>query len=364
MANPQDSKNWKQRLYEFFVNSMIFKVLVGSVAFLLTAILASAAVGAGWALAIGAVAALAAAVAPTIVKKVVERVRGRRREGDRANGVRDDDRKPGTMGRGNTPTKGVGKPVMGRGTELGNGGREEQGAGGGGGRQQPVSTGERCKTIFEAIEKRNIKEIQRLVGEGADVNKPNEERYTPLMLAAKLGYADVAETLIRLGAEVDIGVKSFFTENPTEYHIRGTALIIAAMEGQGQIVDLLIKNKANVNVCEGRNGYTPLIAAIEKGHVNVVRLLATAGANVNYLDRGDGETLLMKAVRRDNTEMVKVLLDSKADIRAETRNMGYRVGVLTFVQSKKMEDFLIEKGADTSVCTCIPQVHVTAGMSR
>jgi uncharacterized protein len=56
-----------------------------------------------------------------------------------------------------------------------------------------------------------------------------------------------------------------------------TALIVAAQNGNPEVVQALIDAKADVNA-KARNGDTPLSKASEKGHQQVVELLKKAGA--------------------------------------------------------------------------------------
>ena len=74
---------------------------------------------------------------------------------------------------------------------------------------------------------------------GADVNSPNQDNQTALMLASSIGSLQIAKLLIERGANVN-AVETF----------RGqTALMWAAAENHPDIVDLLLAHGAKTSNC-------------------------------------------------------------------------------------------------------------------
>lgn len=62
-----------------------------------------------------------------------------------------------------------------------------------------------------------------------------------------------------------------------------SALIVAAANKQGLIIQLLLKAGANVN-CRDKNMMTPLLFSINRGHMEAVRQLLTGGADRTVSD--------------------------------------------------------------------------------
>ncbi len=75
-----------------------------------------------------------------------------------------------------------------------------------------------------------------------------------------------------------------------------TALHIAALAGQEEVVRILIANGASVNV-QSVHGFSALYMAAQENHDTVVRLLLANGANQS-LATSDGFTPLAVALRK------------------------------------------------------------------
>ena len=59
-----------------------------------------------------------------------------------------------------------------------------------------------ARTIHNATENNNAEEILTLASHGGDLNERNKLSWTPLHAAAKNGYVEAAEALVRSGADV------------------------------------------------------------------------------------------------------------------------------------------------------------------
>ncbi|CAL1296829.1 unnamed protein product [Larinioides sclopetarius] len=94
-----------------------------------------------------------------------------------------------------------------------------------------------------------------------------------------------------------------------------TALHIASLAGQEEVVRVLVQAGANVN-SQSQNGFTPLYMAAQENHDSVVSFLLANGANQS-LATEDGFTPLAVALQQGHDKVVAVLLenDTKGRVR-------------------------------------------------
>jgi hypothetical protein len=100
------------------------------------------------------------------------------------------------------------------------------------------------------------------------LNDPERHRWRPLTIAAANGHYEVAEALLKRGAD----------PNVPNVHGR-TPLAFAARYGNQPLVQLLLNFGADPNFCEGFLFAPALEAAANAGDMRVVELLLEAGAN-------------------------------------------------------------------------------------
>ena len=105
--------------------------------------------------------------------------------------------------------------------------------------------------------------------EGADVNIPNNNGNTPLMIATRNGNTEIARMLIDRGADVNIPDNN-----------GNTPLTWASDRGNIQIVRMLIDRGANVNA-KNKWNITPLTWASDRGNIQIVRMLIGRGAIIS-----------------------------------------------------------------------------------
>lgn len=110
--------------------------------------------------------------------------------------------------------------------------------------------------------------------------------------------------LLKRGASVDNATKK-----------GNTALHIASLAGQEEVVKLLLEHNALVNA-QSQNGFSPLYMAAQENHDSVVKLLLANGANQS-LATEDGFTPLLVAMQQGHDKVVAVLLES--DTRGKVR---------------------------------------------
>ena len=131
--------------------------------------------------------------------------------------------------------------------------------------------------------------VERDEVEGSDVNWPPHCGLgrTPLLIACEKGHLELARLLIDRGADKE---KANNDKN----------------------TPLLLDRGANTEKANN-DGSTPLLLACDKGHLEVARLLLDRGADVEKAGE-DGGTLLLYGARFDgHLEVARLFLDHGAD---------------------------------------------------
>jgi ankyrin repeat protein len=186
-----------------------------------------------------------------------------------------------------------------------------------------------------------------LIRAGADLNKKDSWKKTPLQRAAEMGYTNVCEAILASGFPVDLGsairlgkreiAKQMIRDHPklatqveddADLWANTTPLGIAALEGDKEIVELLLKAGAPINaptLRPERGNMTPLCNAVWAGHYEVAEMLCKAGANCNVTG-GPDETLLDWALRHSNKEMIDLLVKYGAKRSGPERDKQHFLG--------------------------------------
>ncbi len=149
--------------------------------------------------------------------------------------------------------------------------------------------------LFEAAGRGDVAVVEKLLGEGVEVDQRARNAETPLIAAALAGETATAEILISHGADIMARNKGGLTP-----------LHAAAYSGSVEVARLLLDHGAGLEDRANVSGATPLLVAAEENRVVVVELLIARGADMSIPDR-DGFTALTQAWAKKQTEMVQLL---------------------------------------------------------
>ena len=227
------------------------------------------------------------------------------------------------------------------------------------------------QTALEAAAKQgHIEMVQFLLDNGADPNATDipefheiPETVVELLVQAGCEQASRYRTIGAAGctpealvAGVRAGSSSLVLQClasglPVDATVDGgaTALMIAAFEGQDEIVEILLQRGADVNAQDWQ-GYSPLMGASLHGHEGIVRLLMSVGAEVdNKNDRG--YTALMWAASGGHYKVVQDLLAGGAGVLKmnDDGKTPYTIAVSQW--QLEVARLLIDAGYDPSVET-------------
>lgn len=216
-----------------------------------------------------------------------------------------------------------------------------------------------------AIENHDKEMISLLIKKGADVNLINDGK-TPLDVAEDDEIITILkEHGAKTKAEVDKTKEEFINaclDNNVAYvknmleknkQLANTAkdehgmtvLIMASINGNKEIVELLISSGADVNMqCEAIQNENALICAAYSGHKEIVELLLANGATINAR-KSDGMDALMWASSRGYKDVAELLIDKGADVNSKDYE-GFSPLMLAAQEGHiHLVEFLINKGA-------------------
>jgi ankyrin repeat protein len=164
--------------------------------------------------------------------------------------------------------------------------------------------------IADAAQRGDRAAVQKLILQKVDVNSTQVDGATALHWAVYHQDAELADMLIRAGANVKAANRTGMTP-----------LAMASLYGNAGLIDRLIKAGADAKQ-KGPNGETMLMFAARNGNPQAVQVLLEAGAEVNARETIRGTTALMWAIEQKHPEAVKVLLAGGADHSAKSGGAG------------------------------------------
>ncbi len=157
----------------------------------------------------------------------------------------------------------------------------------------------RGKSLHPVVRDGKLEKKNKLLYMPAKLNEADEQGMTPLMIAAMHNRAGATRLLLEIG-------RPYIRINEATASYGTTALMIAAMNGYGEVITELIAKKADLNKTN-KYGLTALMLAARSGHSGVVQQLLKAGAN-----RDTRDSSYKTAADHAATEEIRQLLANPA----------------------------------------------------
>ena len=179
--------------------------------------------------------------------------------------------------------------------------------------------------------------VDVLVRSGGNVNARNfPMQETPLHLATRNGHRHIAQFLVQQGSQV----------NARNFPMQETPLHLAARNGHQLIAQVLIQQGSQVNARNVPSRETPLHLASRNGHQQVAEVLIRHGGQVNAENRPWQETPLHLASRNGHQEVVELLIQQGGDVNS--RNIPSQESPLHLVAKnghQSIAEFLVKQGS-------------------
>ena len=189
-------------------------------------------------------------------------------------------------------------------------------------------------TIHSAVSGGDVEAVKKFLSAGADVNA---KRYgwTPLCEAAINGHKEIAELLIKEGADVNaVAMDNVFSEQ--------TPLDAANKYNQGAVAILL--RKYGGKTCAEME---TLIDSAKKGDIEGIKQHLAAGGDVSFRNK-NGDTMLNYAAFLGHKEIVELLVENGAEVNAKGLAGWTPLHLAARNNNEQIVELLIAAGADVN----------------
>jgi len=190
--------------------------------------------------------------------------------------------------------------------------------------------------LYQAVEEGDLATVKSILKKNPKLlNTPNSEQLTPLNLACLKGEAEVAQALLEMGADMNIG-------DPDD----SRPIHCAAISGDTDTMDLLLEQGADINA-KDNNGNAPLLHAAQRKKFPMVEYLVEQGAEVDTQNNW-GMSALYYGARFNSKYCVSLLLDKGADIQIQNHELASPLHIAVACGHTKIVRMLVDYGADVN----------------
>jgi ankyrin repeat protein len=160
--------------------------------------------------------------------------------------------------------------------------------------------------LIAAVKRGDAGAVRAVLQQRPDVNESEPDGTTALHWAVHGDRVDLADALIRAGAQVN---------RANRYG--ATPVWLAATSGSARMLALLLEAGADAKA-PNADGETALMAAARSGSAAAVRTLIDRGADVNAKEHWRGQTALMWAAAEGHVAAIEALVGRGADVHARS----------------------------------------------
>jgi len=219
--------------------------------------------------------------------------------------------------------------------------------------------------FFDAVERGNVKSVERMLKKGVDINAKNESGRTAIHIAVISGNTDMLKLILSRNPDVNAqddtigttplalaasrkytdGVRLILSHKPSlEKGTFTMPLSFIAMDSDDpEILTLLCDTgmslSATIDNYESANNVTCLMYAIVTGRTGSVKFLLSRNADINFPD-SNGDPAIIWALYYDKTDIAKILIDSGKKINYRTTGSGAPKGALDLAERKGFDDIV------------------------
>ena len=202
----------------------------------------------------------------------------------------------------------------------------------------------------------HIRAVQTLISMGADVNLKGAG-FNALHIAAMNRNFDMIRIIVETGASLDT---TDHYRGEDDVRQRRAALHYASAQGHIEATELLLDRGASVDIKDFW-GSTPLLMAAKNGDLTTIQLLLKAHASLDVQDQS-GKTPLLVAAQCGHHSVVEILLEAGAWLQAKDYGQNTALLLATKARHHLVVEILLKAGASVRAVDsleCSP-LHIAA----